>query len=437
MQKSVTLLVLITLTTALAFAGGQTESGTGEQPTTITMWTFLDINKDSPREVALRRIIENFHADNPDVRVNVESQVWNTMPTKFFMGHETGDAPDISWINTANLGALVQTGAGADLNELFIDSWTNEEEQDFFIRAGWDATLVDGSRYSVPLFHSSQVLFYRADLFEEAGIDPDGIRTWDQLIDAAKALTEDTNGDGVVDQWGLGIPLSVEKADTNPFLYSLLELNDGVAFDECVPQYTTDAGVRSLELQASFVEEGVTPQESLAYSSDDIVDQFIAGKYAIINGPFVRYKRIQDEATWDGAQLKVMRWPNWTPERYGPVTVKGWWAAVWRDSPNVEAAGRFLEHMISPESVEIWATVGGQVPTRMSVMEDPMFQADEFDYMWQLVNGWEDWSWLNPVSCNMSGYEADISEATHKYLLEDADALAVLQEAEQKFIDRQ
>ena len=102
MKKILLLAMIVLLCTA-------TVSGTGEQEAkekkvTLTMWTFLDIKKESPREVALRKIIESFHEKNPNIEVIVEPQVWNTMPTKFFMGDSTGDAPDICWINTANPG---------------------------------------------------------------------------------------------------------------------------------------------------------------------------------------------------------------------------------------------------------------------------------------------------------------------------------------------
>ena len=288
----------------------------------------------------------------------------------------------------------------------------------------------------MPMFHSSQVVFYREDMLRNAGIDPDSIKTWDQFMAASKKLTIDDNKDGVIDTWGFGFPLSVEKPDTNPWLYSMIELNDKL-FDECTPLYANAAGVKSLNMQADFIRKGVTPRESLAYSSDDVVDQFVSGKYAMIVGPFVRYKKIQNEALWDSDNLRIMQWPNWTAERYGPVTVKGWWATIWRGSKNIDAAAKFVEHLISSESVKLWAVEGGQVPTRLSVMNDPIFKADEYDYMRQIVAGWAGWSWLNPVSCNMSGWEGDISEATHKIVLNDDDPISVLKEAEKKFIDRQ
>ena len=68
-----------------------------------------------------------------------------------------------------------------------------------------------GKSYAVPLFHATTSLFYRKDLFKEAGVDPASIKTWDDLVEAARKLTRDIDKDGRVDIWGFGTPLSTER----------------------------------------------------------------------------------------------------------------------------------------------------------------------------------------------------------------------------------
>jgi multiple sugar transport system substrate-binding protein len=54
-------------------------------------------------------------------------------------------------------------------------------------------------------------MIYNKDMFEAAGLDPDAFpTTWEELEEVAKALTVDTDGDGVIDQYGLGWPLGNE-----------------------------------------------------------------------------------------------------------------------------------------------------------------------------------------------------------------------------------
>src|SRR5690349_3399799 len=93
-------------------------SSTAAAQTVVTMWTFLDPVKTSGREVALKSMIDAFEKANPTIKVKVEPQVFSELMAKFLAAHNTGSAPDIIWVNTENMGALMKSGAAADLNEL-------------------------------------------------------------------------------------------------------------------------------------------------------------------------------------------------------------------------------------------------------------------------------------------------------------------------------
>src|SRR5690625_2918134 len=88
---------------------------------TVRMWTFLNPSGTAPREVALAQIIEDFEAENPDIKIEVEAQVWDQMTPKFLAAHSARNAPDVIWISTDLLGDVISAGAVADLNELFIN----------------------------------------------------------------------------------------------------------------------------------------------------------------------------------------------------------------------------------------------------------------------------------------------------------------------------
>ena len=113
------------------------DGGAALAQTTVTMWTFLNPTRTSPREVALRQMIENYERANPNIRIRVEPQDFAQMPTRFFLGHRTGQNPDIVWIDAKNLGGLIQSGAAADLNQAVVRNWSQADRDDFFVRAGW------------------------------------------------------------------------------------------------------------------------------------------------------------------------------------------------------------------------------------------------------------------------------------------------------------
>jgi len=63
----------------------------------------------------------------------------------------------------------------------------------------------EGPLYAIPVTYEIMSLTYRTDLFEEAGIvvDEDWPHTWQDILDAAKKLTKDTDNDGEIDQYGI------------------------------------------------------------------------------------------------------------------------------------------------------------------------------------------------------------------------------------------
>lgn len=78
----------------------------------------------------------------------------------------------------------------------FIEDSTDFNEADFitpFLSQG----RFNGNTYALPLYGTTQVLYYRKDMFEEHGIDPDILRTWEGLAEAAEILTV-RNGEEVL-----------------------------------------------------------------------------------------------------------------------------------------------------------------------------------------------------------------------------------------------
>jgi multiple sugar transport system substrate-binding protein len=62
--------------------------------------------------------------------------------------------------------------------------------------------------YGLPRDFQTIVLFYNKDMFDEAGLAyPTDKWTLNDLREAAKKLTKDTDGDGKIDQWGLDADL--------------------------------------------------------------------------------------------------------------------------------------------------------------------------------------------------------------------------------------
>lgn len=398
--------------------------------TTVTMWSFLDPAKSSPRERALKQIIDGFEAKHPTIKIKVEPQIWHQLAPKFTMAAGTGQAPDIAWINYPRLVLPFAANAAADLGPLFLDRWSAAEKADFVTTGPFDAVTRDGKTLAAPIFLLSNVLMYRKDLFAEAGLTPDDVRSWDGLMAAAAKLTVDRDKDGQTDIFGFGLALSKDGASTNPIMVALLESQPAIFDDSCKPLVATPAGMRALEMQADFVRKKVTSAEAAARTSDDNQDLFIGGRQAIVVGGSSRVVGNREKAAWGAQNMGVLDWPSWDGKKSGPYPMDGWFAVVWSKSPRSREAALFVEHMISREVAPLWTLAGGQVPFRKSVLDLPELAAPENAWMRDIAKGWAENVAFLPPQCNFGALMSDLNIATQKVVRGDMTARDALLEVE-------
>jgi len=94
--------------------------------------------------------------------------------------------PDVALIEDSHLTAYVQLGAMADLTELvgpyvdLIDSYK------------WAWTKKGARYFAMPWDPGPVAVFYRRDLFQQAGVDPASLATWDDFHKAARTIKEKT-----------------------------------------------------------------------------------------------------------------------------------------------------------------------------------------------------------------------------------------------------
>jgi len=405
-------------------------------PVTVKVWTFLNPDGDSPREKALKKIIEDFEAANPTITIAVETIPYKELVTQFAAAASAGTAPDICWFENIDV-ELIEQGVLADMSHLF------EADKDDFFPAMYEAASFGypGKIYGMVIWPAgANVIFYRKDLFREAGIEVP-LKTWDDFIEAGKKLTVDKDKDGKIDQWGWGMSLGVEATGENPFQVALMELQ-GTIFDieKRKALYANENGVKAMTLMTDFItKHKITPKECLTWNVEDKYEQFAAGRFAMINGYGPRFKKVQRMASgWDPNELGVMRWPSFTGEKPGYSFVGGWKVLMWAGSPHPEEAGKFVQYLFSKEAAEVWMKIGGQLPARVSLLEDPYFDEPGNEYLKDLLDALKDpaFVWIWP-GLNMAGYQVDIHTAAQQIVLEGRDVMEALKEAEEAFNARQ
>lgn len=170
------------------------------QADTVRFWYHFD-NPENP----MTDLVKKFEASNPDIKIEAENVPWNSYYDQLYTSLVGGNAPDAAMVKLFAQPRLAEMGALEPIGDR-IDAWAGKADLlDNLLELNKGA---DGNQYYLPIQYVVLYLYYRADLFEQAGLKPPA--TCEDFRDAAIKLTKapDTYGFGLRggkggwDQWG-------------------------------------------------------------------------------------------------------------------------------------------------------------------------------------------------------------------------------------------
>ncbi|MBC9987978.1 extracellular solute-binding protein [Haloferax sp. AS1] len=125
--------------------------------------------------------------ENNDAEITVEELGRNTWEQRFQTAITSGSgAPDFSAIQNYDVTVFGSNNGLTDITDRITDSI----EEDI-VDGKWETVSVDGSYYALPWDIGPTGVFYKRDRYEEAGIDPSTIETWDDFIEEGQKLPDD------------------------------------------------------------------------------------------------------------------------------------------------------------------------------------------------------------------------------------------------------
>lgn len=349
--------VFVTALVAITCTGG----GSGDGVESIDVMVSGD-----PEELqAFRDVVDAFEAEQAGVEVNlIEIADRDEMIAKLSTSFAGGSPPDAFLMNYRYIGQFFAKGV-LDPVQPRLTSSAAFTEADFYPEA-LDAFRFDGQLACLPQNISSLVVYYNEDLFEAAGLDaPEAGWTWDQMVEAAKALTVDTTGDGAPDTYGLGVDPDVIRLA--PFVWSN---GAQVVDDEEHPKRFALTSPNAILPMQEFFDlrrvDGVTPTD-LEAESEDFESRFLNGRLGMLmdSRKVVPALRTITDFGWDVAPLPMFR---------EPATILHSDAYCMTDaSEHKDATWRFLEFALGAEGQRIAAATGRTVPSMRSVARSDAF----------------------------------------------------------------
>lgn len=238
-------------------------------------------------------------------------------------------------------------------------------------KANWDATFWEGKQYGVPVQPHAELLWWRTDLLESAGLKPP--TTTDDVLAASKALHKpDQNVYGFMWMGGRGAPLG------QTMVHSFAAF-DQPAFPnwqkgDWMPALNSDKAVQATEWVKEMTQ--YAPPDYLNISWDDQAQRFAQGEAALTFMWFGRVSFLEDPAKSKIAgKYTSGPWPQ-APGLPPRNSFGGWVLGIPAQIPpdRLETAWRFVRwYTTSPIEKQLVDNGNVDYP-RVSVINDPTLQ---------------------------------------------------------------
>lgn len=340
--------------------GGSGGGGGEDVPEGATEVTFWQQNFTDEENAWYEGVVEDFNESQEDVHVSLTVVPGDAWEQRMTAAQAAGNPPDLSTMNYGGIRDAARTSQITSLADVISDeAW--EDLQDNI----HESITVDGEEYAYPmLVEPSAVLWYRTDLFAEAGLDGPPA-TWDQLIDYAEQLTTDQV---------FGIRLAQTAADMGWSTWGYQWNVAGhlpISDDWSEPAANDDFAPLLQAYQDLFASGALPPTDGLGYPD---AATFGDGEYAMMaNGSWAASQLLNDypDLVEDVAVAPMPSFDG-QPDQT-TATLGGWTWVVDGNSENTEQAGAFIEWALGsdPETIVPFfeATQFSKVTARESVAE--------------------------------------------------------------------
>ena len=182
----------------------------------LHVWEFPRIpnpNDPNDRYSWITNILRQFEKDNPGVKVHLTELTWAQGEDKLKIAVYAGLAPDI----TSGVLPLHFVDQGVVSP---VDEYLHGADRKDYSEAALASFTWEGRTWGWPWCSKCDALFLNLNLFSKANVTPPANGRWTlaEFIESAKTLTQDKNGDGEIDQWGVNFCLSLGRTAEYGFI---------------------------------------------------------------------------------------------------------------------------------------------------------------------------------------------------------------------------
>jgi lactose/L-arabinose transport system substrate-binding protein len=244
-----------------------------------------------------------------------------------------------------------------------LTNWAEKYSRDFD-RAKWAQVNVKNKILAFPVDSAPVGFWYRADMFEKAGINAEDLDTWDQYVNAGSRVVAANPG----------VKLSYIDLNTETFLRTIVQQQGSF--------YVNNAG--EIALDSAQVQQGMKILKRLwdgqmllsVNGVGGVIGAMKAGKIAAVILPIWNAVLLKQYMPEMGGKWGVTTVPALGPGGGRAAAIGGSNLMIAQDSPNKDAAWAFVEYFSTQGMNDVLAKFGVW-PSYLPLVKEGAFEAND------------------------------------------------------------
>ncbi|MEC0264553.1 sugar ABC transporter substrate-binding protein [Paenibacillus anseongense] len=381
------------------------------------------------RTKLLQDAIGRFQKDNPNIKVELISPPFDQADNKIRTMLAAKQDLDILEVRDLNIAEYVNNGYLEPLDS-YASSWADSKTL-----SGTSKVVgsTGGKLYFVANALYQRQMFYRKDWFEAKGLTVP--KTWDELVDAAKKLTDPK-------QNRYGFSFRGGPGANGNFDHMIYDYNDKVMNLDNAPFtkdgktiYGTPEAKQALELYKRLYKEA-SPPDSINWGFQDQVQAFTSGVTGILLQDPDVIKVLQDKM--DPKTLETAAMPLGPNGKSLVSTGAAGWG-ITANSKNKNEAWKLISYLSSPKENTEFSKQIGTIPIHTSATADTFFQTGPYKTLLDMTAKADTFiSYTPPFKYPGNGSWGELSmKGQQSYLLDKKSADDLLKEWDKFWLDQQ
>jgi len=320
------------------------------------------------RQTTMLQVIENFEADNPDIRITGESTDWGSYWDRLATSTAANDAPDIAMQEERYLREYADRGALLDLDEA---PGLDLSGLDPLIAESGD---LDGQTFGAASGVNAYAIHADPEAFEAAGVEmpDDETWTWDDYVEISAQITEGTDGEYVGTQT-MGYNETGFQVFARQHGENLYAEDGSLAFSE-------ETLTAWFEITQELQENGGQPSAAEGVEiQGGGVDQSVV---ATNRGAMAHFwsNQLGNMAESSGRDIQLLRYPGETEfDRTGGFFKPAMFYSIAAGTEHPEESARFVDYMLNDPAASELLLADLGLPANVDVREaiaDDLPEAD-------------------------------------------------------------